>query len=298
MKIYYGIFTNSIDVTSICMTRLNKNNIITIPAGDLNRDSCFTDPIFCVVKKIIILNDNIVTEYDECLQVKINVLDNTITTVNESIVNNKLTNIHSKLKINHGTFNDELPEQKMVTRYLTGTEKVLEIGGNIGRNSLIIASILQNGTNLVVLESDTNIANQLTENKILNNFNFHVESSALSNRKLIQQGWETKPSNTLQAGYKWVKTITLENLKTKYNIEFDTLVLDCQGAFYYILMDIPELLNNINLIIMENNYHNIEHKNYIDKILTNNNFVVDYVESGGWGPCYDNFFEVWKKNDN
>jgi len=26
-----------------------------------------------------------------------------------------------------------------------------------------------------------------------------------------------------------------------------------------------------------------------------NNFVVDYVEGGGWGPCKDNFFEVWKK---
>jgi FkbM family methyltransferase len=298
MKIYYGIFTNSIDVTSICMTRLNKNNIITIPAGDLNRAGYFTDPVFGVTKKIIILKDSVVTEYDDFLQVKINVLDNTITTVNEGIVNNKLINIQSKLKIKHGTFNEELPEQKMVTRYLTGTEKVLEIGGNIGRNSLIIAAILQDSTNLVVLESDANIANQLTENKILNNFNFHVESSALSNRKLIQQGWETKPSDTLQTGYKWAKTITLENLKTKYNIEFDTLVLDCEGSFYYILMDMPELLNNINLIIMENDYHNIEHKNYIDGILKKNNFSVDYTECGGWGPCYDNFFEVWKKNDN
>ena len=25
------------------------------------------------------------------------------------------------------------------------------------------------------------------------------------------------------------------------------------------------------------------------------NFIVDYKESGGWGCCYDNFFEVWKK---
>ena len=26
-----------------------------------------------------------------------------------------------------------------------------------------------------------------------------------------------------------------------------------------------------------------------------NNFYVDYVESGGWGCCYNNFFEVWRK---
>jgi len=60
-------------------------------------------------------------------------------------------------------------------------------------------------------------------------------------------------------------------------------------------MDMPEILNNINLIIMENDYHDISQKNYIDKILRNNNFSVIYTESGGWGPCYNNFFEVWKK---
>jgi hypothetical protein len=92
-----------------------------------------------------------------------------------------------------------------------------------------------------------------------------------------------------------VNTISLTELQTKYNIEFDTLVLDCEGAFYYILMDMPEILNNINLIIMENDYLDITHKNYIDKQLIKNNFYVDYVESGGWSPCYNNFFEVWKK---
>ena len=41
----------------------------------------------------------------------------------------------------------------MVVRYLKGNERVLEIGGNIGRNSLVISSILgKNSENLVVLE--------------------------------------------------------------------------------------------------------------------------------------------------
>jgi hypothetical protein len=54
-------------------------------------------------------------------------------------------------------------------------------------------------------------------------------------------------------------------------------------------------VNNIKLIIMENDYHDISTKKYIDYILVKNNFYVDYRESGGWGPCFDNFFEVWKK---
>ena len=108
---------------------------------------------------------------------------------------------------------------------------------------------------------------------------------------------DTIPSDVLLEGYNFVNTITLTNLKMKYNIEFDTLVIDCEGAFYYILMDIPELLNNINLIIMENDYWDITKKNYIDEILMQNNFYVDYVEPGGWGPCYNNFYEVWKKSE-
>ena len=76
---------------------------------------------------------------------------------------------------------------------------------------------------------------------------------------------------------------TLEELKTKYNIKFDTLVLDCEGAFYYILMDMPEILDNINLIIMENDCNVLEQKKYIDNILTKKNFYVDYTESGGVG---------------
>ena len=184
----------------------------------------------------------------------------------------------------------------MAVRFLTGNEKVLEIGGNIGRNSLIIASILQDNNNFVTLESDVNIAKQLTENRDINNFKFYIENSALSNRKLIQHSWDTIPSDILLDGYNWVDTITLINLKNKYNIEFDTLILDCEGAFYYILMDMPEILNNINLIIMENDYNNISHKNYIDEILTKNNFIIRYTECGGWGgPCYNNFFEVWKR---
>jgi FkbM family methyltransferase len=217
----------------------------------------------------------------------------------ENDINTKIYTFHSRLQMKYGWFHDELPEQKMSVRYLTGNEKVLEIGGNIGRNTLIIASILgENHHNLLSLESDPDIAKQLAENRDLNNFHFNIESSALSARKLIQKDWNTIPSDVLLPDHKWVNTITLPELRNKYKIDFDTLVLDCEGAFYYILMDTPEILDNINLIIMENDYFDINHKNYVDNVLTTNNFYRDYFECGGCGPCYPNFFEVWKKNKN
>lgn len=296
MKILYGIsLSDSINVTNICLSKLRTNNVINIPCGDCNRANFFTDPFYGFLKKIIILNNNNITEYDANTVLKIDIEKNTVESINEEDVNSIITNIHSKLNIKYGDIKHELPEQKMVVRYLTGNEKVLEIGGNIGRNSLIIASILKNSNNLVTLECDTNIARQLIENRDLNNIKFNIEISALSNRRLIQQGLDTIPSDTLKEGYSWVNTITWDRLKSKYNIEFDTLVLDCEGAFYYILMDMPEILENISLIIMENDYWDGSHKNYIDEVLKKNNFSTFYTECGGWGPCYYNFYEVWRK---
>jgi len=295
MIILYGIENNTIDVTDICLAKLEINNTITIPSGDLMRAQYFTDPICGVLKSVFIMHNGNLMSYDHNSTIKINTITNEIVSTSISDINNKTANIQNQLRLNYGSFNDELPEQKMAVRYLTGNEKVLEIGGNIGRNTLIIAHILGTNPNFVSLESDPDIANQLIENRNLNNFNFHIENSALSKRKLIQRHWETMVSDVLLDGYKWINTITLDELNAKYNIEFDTLVLDCEGAFYYILMDMPEILDNIKLIIMENDYTDITHKQYIDSVLRKNDFYVDYVEGGGWGPCYNNFFEVWKK---
>ena len=297
MKIRYGILDKNIDVTEFCYKMLLRDNIIKIPSGDHSRSRFFTDPVGGVLKKVFITNkDNVETEYDHNLRIYINIIDETITLTNNTDITNKLSSIHSSLKIMHGSFLEELPEQLMVVSYLTGNEKVLEIGSNIGRNSLVIAKILGNNSkNFVTMECDLEISEQLKSNRDLNNIDFHIESSALSMKKLIQTGWATIPSDVLLDGYKEVNTITLDNLNKKYNIQFDTLVLDCEGAFYYILMDMPEILDNINLIIMENDYFDITHKEYIDDVLRKNNFYVDYSEGNGWGVCTDYFFEVWKR---
>jgi FkbM family methyltransferase len=303
MKIYYGTEQIKIEITELCINKLKRNNKIIIPAGDRERANYFSDPVPGVVKKVFIERFGNEEEYDFFYRLIINLEDNSIEVINEIPIRReiemKIRKLHSKLNLKYGNFSEELPEQKMAIRYLTGNEKVLEIGGNIGRNSLIIGELLgNNSVNFVSLESDSEIANQLKENRNSNAMLFNVEASALSKRKLIQRNWDTIPSDVLLDGYKWVNTIDYEGLISKYGIDFDTLVIDCEGAFYYILMDMPEILNNIKLIIMENDYYDINKKNYVNQILESNGFYVDYVESGGWGPCYGNFYEVWKKEGN
>ena len=207
----------------------------------------------------------------------------------------KLDAIHQSLKINHGSFKEEYPEQLMAARFLKGHEKVLELGANIGRNTLIIASLLNDQKNLVTLECDPNTVIQLTENRDINSMQFHIEGSALSKRPLIQKGWDTIVSDTVPDGYIKVSTIDFDTLQAKYSIEFDTIVADCEGALYYIFMDMPEMLTNIKTVIMENDYRDINHKYAVDSILGNKGFKRAYSEAGGWGPCHDRFFEVWQK---
>jgi len=287
---------------------LNTNGVITIPWGEHNRIYYFTDPMIGTYKKIFIVDEeNHVLEYDHTQCVHIDTLRGEVTCVKN--IEYALTEIHRSLKIEYGTFMDEVPEQRMAVRYLTGSEKVLEIGGNIGRNSLVIAAIqLRNpsGGHLVTLECDPTTAKQLRENRDQNKMTFHVEEAALSKRPLVQTGTDNKIGNVTQVwdvihqgappqGSTFVNTIRFHELEHKYRTVFDTLVLDCEGAFYYILQDMPEILKGIRLIIMENDYHDILHKTFVDGVLQANGFVVEYRECGGWGPCYQNFYEVWKK---
>ena len=219
-------------------------------------------------------------------------------------VDEKLASIHKTLTMKHGDFHiNELPEQKMSVRFLTGHEKILEIGGNLGRNALVMATILkqQNNNNFVTLETHPEIVPLLIENRDINGFTFHIESAALSKRQLIQHDWDTIPSDTILPGYTKVNIIDWDQLNNKYNIQFDTLVLDCEGAFFYILLDMPEILTNINLILMENDYYNPEHKKFIDNVLIAHGFSVIYKElllthPGYFPHCRDEFYQVWKKN--
>jgi len=311
LRFYYGVKRQNIEVTNIVINKCKYSNIIFIPSDDFNRGKLFGDPVIGVLKSIYIqdMKSNNMFSYDVNTEIYVDLVSNNIYTENlpEHIENQfqnntikeriVLKNIQDQLKIDYGTFLEEYPEQIMAVKYISGKEKILEIGSNIGRNTLIMGYILkqQNSNKLVSLECDTDNFKKLEHNRDINNFTFHIENSALSKRNLIQKGWNIIVSDVLIDGYKKVNSINLENLYKKYNIEFDTLVLDCEGAFYYILQDMPEILNNINLIIIENDYESILHKNYVDKVLNSKKFKVVYSRSGGFGECSNNFYEVWKK---
>lgn len=209
----------------------------------------------------------------------------------------KLEILHSYFNFDYGNKTDEYPKQLLSVRYIRQHNRVLEIGGNIGRNSCIIASLLMNSKNLVVLESEH--TKELEHNRNLNHLSFFIEPSALSARPLIQKDWNTKPYNgtIIPEGWKTVPTIHYSTLIKKYKIKFDTLVLDCEGAFYYILLDFPEILDNIQLIIMKNDFDNIEQGNWVHHKLEENGFRKIRVQSNlnTTMPFKDEFYQAWRR---
>jgi FkbM family methyltransferase len=301
---FYGTDSVFTDVTELVYKKCLDNEVVFIPSDDIMRAGIFGDPAWGFHKYLFIKDSfGETTRYEPTSSIYIDLYQSKIYTVDdipENVISQnfegKLKCIHSKLKILHADFtSNEYPEQLISARYIKGPEKVLEIGANIGRNTLVISSLLNDSSNLVSLECDTASYQKLLENRQLNKFKFGAENAALSARPLIQKGWDTIPSQELPDGYTPVNTITLDSLKEKYPLEFDTLVLDCEGAFYYILLDYPEILNNINLIIMENDYHDFSHKEYIDNTLKERGFWCEYREAGGWGPCAEFFYEVWTR---
>ena len=107
--------------------------------------------------------------------------------------------LQSNLKLNFGTWQDELIEQQLCCKYIDKNMNVLELGSNIGRVSMVIASILNKGSGqLVTIETNKNIYDQLLINKSNNNLNFHALNKALSYLEILHfyeygNGWLSFP---------------------------------------------------------------------------------------------------------
>ena len=207
----------------------------------------------------------------------------------------RLQKIHSKLSLIYGSFQEEYPEQLLSAMFIAGNDKVLELGGNVGRNSCVIASLLNNSRNLVVTESDPVVIPALMANRDHNSLLFQIEDSAISQVPLIQTGWLTIPGEVAPPGYVQVKTITYNQLKEKYGIPFTTLVADCEGALYYILQDDESILDDVSLIIAENDYTDRNHFDTVCAKFVAHGFQLVHNRIGGWGPCYNEFYQVWRK---
>lgn len=134
----------------------------------------------------------------------------------------------------------EVPERKMVNKYVEETDSVLELGGCLGIISCITNKILDDKKKHVVVEPNEDVIFFLEKNKINNDCGFIVEKTILSNKLKETEFYKNKyylgssiikPLN-VNVKMELVKCMSLENLIRKHNIFFNTLIMDIEGSEY------------------------------------------------------------------
>lgn len=321
----YGAGQTYVDVTTDVLTKCLHGELIQIPAGDTG-SALFPDPLPGIAKGILVIRQNgdkwsgqaygphdkilIVLRDDELPggyvrgHTKNGGYSKRIKPPPPGLTPDEVIPFfHSQLQFTGGSLNAEWVEQHNTVEFLSPDAKVLELGSGCGRNTMMISCILNDESNLVTLECNPSSVEILRKNRVDNNFQFHIEAAALSYRKLMYNPSLalTIPGDELQEGYQWINTITFEEITTKYGIDFDTLIADCEGALYYILEDNENLLANIGTVILESDYSLAEHKWAVESVFRR--YGLEKVKSWRMEPqtadlpkeCMDSFWEVWKR---
>lgn len=148
--------------------------------------------------------------------------------------------------------NVERIEQCFCEMFIKENDVVLELGARYGTSSCAINSKLKNKSNQVSVEPDDSVWNALENNKKRNNCNFHIVKGFISNKKInlsnLESGYASRyelNNNSL------IPCFTLNEIKKKYNLNFDVLVADCEGYLEEFFDQNPELYNDLRLLILE-----------------------------------------------
>ena len=137
----------------------------------------------------------------------------------------------------------ERPEQELIAKYLPTECSVLELGGESGTTSLIINNILANNFKKHVVVDPENAILKLENTKKKYSANFQILHGFLGkDRETHEKMWSGCINN---------KMYQLTEIEAMINDTFDVLVVDCEGAFYNIVNEIPDILDKASLIIIE-----------------------------------------------
>jgi hypothetical protein len=181
----------------------------------------------------------------------------------------------------------ERDEQLQAEKYLTPECVVLELGARYGTVSCIINKKV--GTNMVVVEPDIRVQDALEQNMKANNCNFNIVKGVISRVPLelinLNYWYGGYGATTEKSEVSSIPNFTLEEVESKYNLVFNTLVADCEGFLEQFLDENPKLYNQLSLIMFEKDYPN--KCNYAK--------IADTLRANGFTCLDGGFHSIWKK---
>lgn len=161
------------------------------------------------------------------------------------------------------TFDFEEIEHSLVRRFVSPDATVLEVGVRYGTTSCVLDRRLRNSGKQVAVECDDLVWPALERNLKSNNCGAKLEKSMITNKvfKKSKTRWggeyttyfvEDGPGKEVTG--EPVPTISFDALQSKYGYKFDTFLIDCEGCFYHMLKEFPDMVDDVKMIILEADY--------------------------------------------
>jgi FkbM family methyltransferase len=152
----------------------------------------------------------------------------------------------------------EKTEQDLTNQYILENDVVLELGARYGSVSCTINSKLNNKKNQVVVEPDNRVWDALEKNKNSNNCEFYIVKGFISNKKLdltnLDDCFGGYGSTFVESDNTNIPSYSLDEIKNKYNLDFNVLIADCEGFLEVFFDENPNIYDNLRLIIFEADY--------------------------------------------
>lgn len=179
-----------------------------------------------------------------------------------NIDDDKLLNPILKNRLKKSKWEEQ--EAKSV-KYISQDACVLELGGCLGIISLLINKKLNNPQKHVVLEVDPKLIPFMEKIKADNDGQYKIENTFLSTSEDVQTV-SIHPTHIMGShlgkkhGFKTIecKGVTVSALEKKYNIIFDTIIMDIEGGEYKLYKDgffSKENMKNIKFLMIELHQH-------------------------------------------
>ena len=162
--------------------------------------------------------------------------------------------------------------------------KVLELGARYGTVTYEIQQKLSDKNNVISVEPDSTVWNALTRNLLRNNCKVNIIYGFISRNKLSLEG-SGYGITAIPDSESKIQSYTLEEIEAKYNIQFDTIVADCEGYLETFFDENPKMYSNIKMILFE---ADSPHK-------CNYNKIRDELRKNGLVEILGGFQNVWKK---
>lgn len=143
----------------------------------------------------------------------------------------------------------EVQEQHDANAFIKPDDKVLELGARYGGVSITINKILKNKKDHVAVEPEAKVWNALEKNRNSHYCEFQICKGAISNKplKMNEGGYNGFANFTSDAETNDIPLFKISD----FNIDFNVLVVDCEGALENFYNENKDFFNNLRLILYE-----------------------------------------------